>query len=1026
MKNAFAFFISIFILNCENSKSTDINSADLNSSEYQTISPADSVYSEVTRVVDTNPQFASSFDNRPVTQDNPVYKVNLTGLEYHMNIEDPLWKSLSLGLISELNIEADTLVVESEIHFPSTKLSIKAQRIIFKTNALIDLTPNANKLSAQAKSQNGSDGLNAPDVFIDSPEIVVEDPTKAIIISKGGRGQDPGPGSNGIDGTNVELINETFRPFRRFNGALIGVEPCHTDFGGGSMDIAGRGSYTWPGNGQDAAPGGYPGPGGNGGNIYITSNSTYNWNLLVSLPKGNNGEALTDYKGGQAGLPRHAVIIRCRPDYVDQNDSIPGNDAHSPSEPNHLNSDGSLKVESYNKIIFSRTYFEKKIQWIRDLYLDKNYTEVQKELTNAFSLIPEDNKLSSELSLTLGKLETMNLNLILQKDYFGKVESAAPLYSLDIDISRFNAEIDRNIRIIYLASIIGDQNQQKQNKITALNDLIEESEKESQKLLQEISINEGEYQKLEYMIDSVNALQSAYEQQILDVSKNLEARAKSDLEFEKKTVQTQKDLKAMLAIVRLIPAGQPEIGLVANAFNSIISASDNQSTEDWFNYLQQNRNSWKKLTETKNLEKSKKECDEMAANFNASSYNDKSPGEILDRLVILKEKAKPLIDEINKQSKIIKNSVVSQNDIDLYSEKLKSTDSLFLNLITKAKEIQSQKANITNQILNLTLKLQKLLVSFENQLLLKSQSVDSLFLTSDAYDSEFNNVWQKLSQDAEERLFYFYAVSVNSFEYATLTKLNQQFNLGYLATKIHQIVKEKPVAERIQAIETTYRSSLNYILKSLSDYLESKDSSSIEREAEAFLILNSEQVSYLNDKGELNLKIDQEFYGFNRKKILIKNIELIEPIYELPEASKFTNFVGAPNKNESSINYPRFEFELQLVPFGSIVDLSEQSHIFTYSGYDHIYRWIASTDLIGSNIRHRQNPIDHSLQNLIGVILQGSNITLNRDRTELFARHAGITEMNLYFRKEHENPKIKLKGLTIKLDYTYIDDPHRK
>ena len=1031
MKNSLLIIFILGLISCGPKEKTTINVGSLKNSANivdNQFSPSDSVYTSVRKEIDT--RYASEFNHKAFAADVHVYKVYVSGIDIHINTSSTLWLALSNDLISELYIEGDSITIESKINFSNTKLSIITKKLKVLPGSSIDLTPGEYTVNLDAVSVDGGPGLPGPEfnVLAENIEIQSQEP---VFISKGGPGQNAGPGQDGTAGSVVAVLpnsNPDEIGMEQYDYSAINWCWGETPFGRWKFECGrsevhwgARGTFTWPSDGGNATIAGAPGPGGQGGFVYIqTQSSNVSLEQFINVNPGLNGPKGKNYAGGAPGIPTVAHIMRVRDNgsdhatwWDDTHTAKAGNEAIAPQTPRTTNTAGQIKIDTSGQIAqFKPSYFEKKLQWIRDLYIGGDGNAVSKELDETLnrldSSIPSDT-FDVRWANLQGKLQTLRVYLSLQRNYFGKEQSEAPFYNLDIDIEHFKALIQSSMQIIYLENILNDETINRQQKVDLLKQWTAQAKADIEKSVRNQAgnrlINEG----LSIKMQNLAKQQKAFEEQIIQVQKELEQAAKSNVNFAKTLKESAQNFKVLLTLAKVFPAGQPALAAAASLVEKVSQSPKDGSVVDWIEYASQANEAFEKYDKIESSSTMIDDLEDYAAKLKTEG---KSDDEIKQDLKDLYKETKPFYEALKKQQDIIKKSAVSNSEIDAEFKRLLGTDPLYLDLVNRVKAIQTARTQIAIQLSANANEYQEILHKLTASIILQAQSANLLVESSDTLNPEFMSLMSHLSMDAQDTLLYYYNAIEKSYEYITLEPAQAQLHLGYVVAKVREILRNRPFNEKLGALTQTYSMAADTLIQELNKYLETKNKPSIVHVATVDYAMNQKEVNELNN-GETHILLNENLFP-NEKNLRITNIEILEPNLKGRSHSDIPN---------DPVNGSMIKFKVILDDNGIIKDFANKPHYYTYRGYDQLYTWMARTKLnkgfLLTKFVHEQNPVDHSITQWLALIL-GKNATDLAD-SSLFASHAALTGLRIQTEKFGQGQNYDIKGLQIKITYSFYE-----
>ena len=437
-------------------------------------------------------------------------------------VTDPAGNILNAD-IKTLEIIADVLVIKTRLWLPGTQVTIKAVELYFEDEdpamtACIVTTPAALTTrpalpGGAAQGVNGQAGLNAGDITIDVMEFhSAELPGGTVpqrFILDGGSGQPAGHGRNGIAGPNLDYKDsfhvrcETWAGTDKFwttlysdsnykiTSVLYRDHSDGWDFDWDTAPTGWSGSTTLP-HGGNAVPGGYPGAGGNAGQL----KSTAPVDTLYSVNAGPKGQRAQTYPGGQRGTPLYYLQLiydlygawmgsgSCDTNLGYWGIAQTGAAASAPDDSGVPNGQGGGYAAIASTMEqFSPENFTQNLNIIRQFYLANQIEVCKKKIDKYIQLIDlykqrEDwNALpfvrKCRVETIYGTLRSMQNRIENGLDYYGNPAGWAPMLSFEVNRTIFDNEIDRAIDMLYLSYWLKEEAANAQERVDALTGTIE-------------------------------------------------------------------------------------------------------------------------------------------------------------------------------------------------------------------------------------------------------------------------------------------------------------------------------------------------------------------------------------------------------------------------------------------------------------------------------------------------------------------------------------------------------------------------
>ena len=240
------------------------------------------------------------------------------GLQYY-NLFDDYHDNAD---IHDMTIHAETVIIRDPLRLPQTDVTVCARELSFEDDGSIDTTPLGDWLAVHngVYDQNdgpvdGNDGHPAGDIDLYIGSFSADASGGPRFIMNGGKGQDPEPGCNGGNGTDVDpapgwsdaperpagityieeyvLKHTSAGTHEHTNGPYYSPDP--------PLDIA----ALTPRAGTDAVPAGKPGSGGAGGDLI----AAFDLSAYAESLGGQSGQVANGgitYTGGRNRTPNPA------------------------------------------------------------------------------------------------------------------------------------------------------------------------------------------------------------------------------------------------------------------------------------------------------------------------------------------------------------------------------------------------------------------------------------------------------------------------------------------------------------------------------------------------------------------------------------------------------------------------------------------------------------------------------------------------------------------------------------------------
>jgi hypothetical protein len=429
-----------------------------------------------------------------------TYRVQIVGetVEIEAGHENGLYEAYFDGNrrdIKEMEIIGEIVVFRSPARLKQTDVTIYARELRFEGNGQMKTTPEEILTSpGQLPDGTGIDGkagLKAGNVTLRIGAFYTATPNPGLDLT-GGRGQPGGPGRHGTDGYSagvcwgsysceMYLDNETF------------YAPAGECITFGDCDGPSSGVATWPTNGTRAFPSGKPGQGGAGGRLVSNYDVAGSFAIVggASAPGTYPTEPPTTYwKGGNAGSPTRAIHVHCYWDTWNAKvtcartanpngmPAVAGQSFDVPLADSAFGTVGTYTPEGSPYAWLHPQLLRKIVNHVRDDYLGEHIADAETRLRQYLSVLDDyraDSSWGASDPIVRFELEQMydEMQALLQQiannlDYFGNPAGWVPMLSFEVNKVIFDQEIDRAMRMLYLAYWIRNKEATEEEKAAAL------------------------------------------------------------------------------------------------------------------------------------------------------------------------------------------------------------------------------------------------------------------------------------------------------------------------------------------------------------------------------------------------------------------------------------------------------------------------------------------------------------------------------------------------------------------------------
>lgn len=410
---------------------------------------------------------AASESRRPPGPEQKVFNgveqpllrsVTLSGSEVVFDPEDD---TLALNRfhdrpdIAEMTLLADRVVIRAPLRLPGTRLLIRARELAFEDTgsepAAIITTPSPFTLARSKVGKDGTAGQAGGDIRLEIETLQTTGKMPRLVLN-GGKGQDPGPGRNGTNGS------YPLRPFSYSNQHDLIYREHYTYVVVTKKD-------TWgdlrkkPTNGSNATPGGQPGNGGAAGKLISSVAAAVD---LVAQEGGAAGAPSPAYRGGR-GKPWRAIKTESWPDatafkpkitVLDRGASANGRDA--PARTGVPGAKGEFIAIPLPRDGWDTPAAEAaELARARDLhlggYLEQANAMAVTHLNRLARILEREPQRAEEFAAVQHGWLLLGHALVNGLDFFGNPPGWTPMLSLEANYRTYKAESRQALRSLALA-----------------------------------------------------------------------------------------------------------------------------------------------------------------------------------------------------------------------------------------------------------------------------------------------------------------------------------------------------------------------------------------------------------------------------------------------------------------------------------------------------------------------------------------------------------------------------------------------
>ncbi|MBN2511478.1 MAG: hypothetical protein JXB18_00940, partial [Sedimentisphaerales bacterium] len=727
--------------------------------------------------------------------------------------------------IGSVEIIADVLVIKTRLWIPAANVTIKAVELYFEdedpaTPACVVTTPviltNRPALpSGATQGVNGVAGLNAGNITIDVMEFHSAQTSSGIapkrFILDGGTGQPAGQGRNGANGPNLpnkdsfQVRFETWAGTDKVWSSPYNPSPYkitsilyrdHSDGFDFDWDSFSRwdGSTTLP-NGEKAVPGGYPGAGGNAGQL----KSTTPLDTLYTINSGPKGLSALTYPGGQRGTPLYYMQLiydlygawMGTGSYTEtwgfSGVAQPGAAAYPPDDSSIPNGQpGTYEEIPSGMEQFSPENFNQNLNIIRQFYL-ANQIDVCKQkidkyiqLISLFKQRPEWTTLDfvrkCRVETIYGDLRSMQNRIENGLDYYGNPAGWAPMLSFEVNRTIFDNEIDRAINMLYLSYWLKEEASSAQQRVGALSDTIEAMKEEIVNLKQRYDEAVSSMPDLEteavFLKQSIEVVQGKLKER----ENQLRQQAQENL----REPWWKTGLKIAGSICSMIPVYQPALGAIGSGMTL---AADFDPDDPWAT-IGGAADITTTLVSSKLKDCAKAQKAEMDG-MDMELADDEQVNELF--LSKLSESGGAVTSAFSQISSIISAREAPKDKIDAELARLAAEDEEFQALADEIKALLDKKAALTRKI---AIAIQDI-STIPNQISTNIQSINCFMREKTSAEEVLSNealeYLTAMENRANDRLIKYHYYLAKGYEYRLLKPYTNPLDLSPMFSKFKDI-----------------------------------------------------------------------------------------------------------------------------------------------------------------------------------------------------------------------------------------------
>ncbi|MCX2454166.1 hypothetical protein OQX61_23045 [Pedobacter sp. PLR] len=910
-----------------------------------------------------------------------------------------------------VEIGADTLVINDPIYFPGANLRVSARVLIINyTGELpaIDITPIKNeRVLLVAYHKVGNDGDNAGTLEVFYKNLVYNGSSTTLFAANGGNGQNAPHGKNGIDYPLLKSVASKVLIKSAMPGAsgctsikleagfdnkdprakdLVWIDFKYNRYGKGGSGLHGTDwETTCDGHGANdnfslvfneantlkAKPlqGGKPGEPGNGGKIISNHDvalfsqvnggiagllDSVRYSGKISGPlipfkftrsiKIDRKETLSDVSGFDT--LRYPDTITLQPLVTNRSVGSPGSISSSNNTDQWINLDYASLIVDYANDLFKFGHVEE-AEFIFNEYANFFLATEAAHPNLAQTVI------SRELSKTLGdNLSKIRANL----DYYGNPYGFVPGLELIANYGVYTAQIhsltNTYASILYiekqLKTDLGQYNSAVSNIESYLNS----------NLSFEADIQDIENVRLPFLeekIDSTLSYMDKVGKRIIELENKFKKKAKQTLDRKERKEKNKQLLKTVATIAKVVPVGQPALGLAASVFEAVALKEDGVSLLGQVGSV---ISDYKLIKDSKNqFEKFKSKVDNVLTNsppdlpIYKTLYNNRDT---------LSKYMEPFLSSTSNILKKLKLEPVTKESLAAEISKLKARNPEYNKLIDSVQKLTELNKELLDGLLSFQLRIRKL----NNDIVNNSRVIDIIkgsFSSTSLLSEDKATTLAAFRKEVFDRLNYYQYLYAKAYEYFTLRQY-KGYERTFFLTKGGRFDEYQNYEELIKRIAQIYSLDVEYSAQEAYELLNT-DVASIGKSTRLALQLSRSDINKLNQGEPLSLN----FFRQKNYNLLIKEMEnsedfLIEKIIARP--------VYNPTAIESVKSYAFSQSNLTISHKGTATRYKDGTqfdfHHVSTNGTP-FYEWSFDRSFINNKTVERET--DQSYMSLINMLI---------------------------------------------------------
>jgi len=805
-------------------------------------------------------------------------------------------------VINKLEIHAEKLELRGNLKLPYSSLVIYARELEMNGKEISiepPPQPGAAGQNTDGSGKNGAQGWSAKTVelYLDPSR---SSKTAGLLLLKGGKGQEAGPGTKAIAGSDYTEIKKCEGTVPAYYHAIyVKYNWCKNKVGDSclSSSISEKrcGAYVTPDQAKDALSSGVPGKGGKGGTVKTNlSRRDLYANFFPDFTGGDPGKSGPSYDGATAGKPVYWSFSNhdWKGKWTKEKQGTRPEALGKTAPVGQRGEDGVVNfLDSAPYIWLRPDWMRMVLSHARDSYrLHGDLVKIHDSLVDYLALLDTYNAdTAAWTAITAGdqsafdsiafEMKSMVQRIESNLDYFGNPSGWVPLLAFDVQYALFENEIGRATNIMALATLVGDSAQHVDSRKNAIVELKGKVREERVTLVNESNTIASKVTPLHDRLVEVIARTDALVDYIKKREEALAQEASGNISEQQ---NTRAALKVMGALCKVVPVGQPALYYAGTAIDAYASYDPDKP---WGTILQLGVSLSGVPKELKSLSEDWKSAKEGVEKLEDINDVSKISG-VLDSV---QKSVGPLQKRFQSVMDGLKPLRVSSSAVNAELAKLRARDALYRSLVNQVEQLLREKQEIAQEIDQYNQQLNAIVVKINSNLITQAALANEMSDISAWYDPRVASYIRDMSLQSEERLERYRYYMAKAYEYRYVKRYPSNVDLKAVHDKINKLIKNVDPnsvknADYSETLFVTYKDELTKVSDSvISDYQPPRtmvDYTPFELDAAKLDVLNQGGVLHLN-------LLREKFPSPTYEDLRLVDVQVLEVGF---------NFTGASNE----------------------------------------------------------------------------------------------------------------------------------